>query len=107
MARVKTKAGDGLPVDVCGKFIGQGDIVVMSRPDDYEDEKYIQPLGFGYVEKLGRGYADVRYFSDMEGVSLQITNPHLKLIVIRPDDLNSSNPFFEHIKMEAAKNRIY
>ena len=95
------KADDGLPVDLAGGMIAQGDVVAFP----YLAEDGNLRLRLGYVQKLGKSFADVVSVETLD--SFRCTDPRNELIKVDPELLDSKVPIYEKVKFEAATNRKY
>jgi len=108
MARIRTKTGDGYPLDVTGNFLFEGAVVCFAHPHREGDPEY-RPLRFGFIKKLGKSFADVVIpaFGDADAERHRYKEPAKSLILVEPDTLSSLVPAFENLKLEAAKARTY
>src|SRR4051812_28595986 len=111
MARLKTKTGDGYPLDVTGNFLFEGAIVAFSSPaaEPPPQAGEFPRLQFGFIKKLGKSYTDVitPEFDSSPEEKFRLKEPARRLILVEPDTLSSLIPQFENLKMEAAKAKTY
>lgn len=111
MSRIRTKSGDGYPLDVVGNFFYVGAIVCLA--EEASEPPLLAgstpPLKFGYIKKLGKSYVDVACVNvdDLPETVTRCRQPSKQLMVIEADVLNSLNPAFEKLKLAAAQARTY